>query len=166
MRLMSSLLFTSISILMVSQVIVVFPHIERPLFKYILSFTCLSSLTSFVLASKSQPGYLKRINSDQSNLLNLLKKVEPERICPACELVQSSMAFHCTACNRCIVDFDCHSLVVNNCISSNNRQYLILFLLSLLSFFLLLIIISVVHFEKPVFSIENMLPDFLGEKVG
>ena len=59
------------------------------------------------------------------------------------------MAIHCNACNRCIVDFDSHSLVVNNCISGNNRKYLILFLLSLLSFFLILTVISLVHFEKP-----------------
>ena len=120
-RCISSMLFLGITFLMFTQVIIVFPHVQIPLFKYILILSCFATLATFVVASKSQPGYLKRINSEQSNLLTLLKKVEPERVCPTCELVQANNAFHCTACNRCIVDFESHSLLVNNCISGNNR---------------------------------------------
>lgn len=72
---------------MVAEVSIVFPHIETALFKYLITFTCFTSLCFFVMASKSQPGYLKKVNSESSNLLTLLRKVEPERICPSCELV-------------------------------------------------------------------------------
>ena len=58
------------------------------------------------------------------------------------------------------MDFDCHSLVVNNCITSNNRQYLIAFLVSLMSFFMTLIVVSLIHFEKPGNDpINEMLDD-------
>ena len=151
------MLFCVIAVLMLSQVLIVYPHVQVNLFKYILALSCLATLITFVLASKSQPGYLKRLNSDQSTLLNLLKKVDADRICPTCELVQANMAYHCTACNRCIVDFDSHSILVNNCISGNNRQYLIVFLMSLLSFFLLLCMISFLHFKKPAQHFQSII---------
>lgn len=155
-RCVSSAIFSCITLLMLSQVTIVFPHIRVEIFKYMLSMSCFVTLATFVLASKSQPGYLKPINSEQANLLTLLKKFEPERVCPTCELVQANNAVHCTSCNRCIVDFDSHSLLVNNCISGNNRQYLILFLMSLLGFFMTLIIISLLHFEKSSSNIYQM----------
>ena len=71
------------------------------------------------------------------------------------------MAFHCSACNRCIVDFDNHSILVNNCISGNNQQYLIMFLLALLGFFVTLIMISILHFEKPSRAFENAFSDIV-----
>jgi len=137
---------------MLSQVLVVFPHVESPIFKYMLTMTCLLTLISFAIAQRSQPGHLRRI--EHSNLLQLLKKVEPERVCPTCELVQSNGAFHCTACRRCVVNFENHSLLVNNCVSNNNRKYLIAFLLSLLAFFCTLILIAVFHFEKPSLAFD------------
>ena len=157
------MVFLSIATLMLTQVIFVFPHIKYSLFKFVLSLTCFASLATFVMASKSQPGYLKRINSEQNSLLSLLKKMEAERVCPTCELVQQSMAVHCTACNRCIVDFDFHSILVNNCISRNNRHFLISFLVSLMGFFSTLIVISLAHFQKPSNGIDEILDELIDQ---
>lgn len=76
------MLFLGIATLMLSQVLVVFPHIRTSFFKYLLSLTCLLTMISFVIAQRSQPGYLKRFNSEQSNVVTLLRKVDPAKVCP------------------------------------------------------------------------------------
>mmetsp|Transcript_17743 Transcript_17743/g.22367 ORF Transcript_17743/g.22367 Transcript_17743/m.22367 type:complete len:143 (+) Transcript_17743:63-491(+) len=93
------------------------------------------------------------------NTLSLLKKVKPERVCPRCEVVQTNLAQHCSACDRCVVDFDGHSLLVNNCISANNRPYLIIALVSLIFFLAMQLIIAIFHFERPARAIDNFLED-------
>ena len=73
--------------------------------------------------------------------------------------MQTKHAYHCTACNKCIIDFEEHSLLVNTCITASNRQYLIMFLMCLLSFLLTLVLISVLHFDKPQTAIENAISE-------
>jgi len=146
---------------MLLQVVLVFPHIETAFLKYTLSATALMSMMSFVIVQRSHPGYLRSVvnNAEETNVITLLKKVEPQRVCPRCEVAQTGLAVHCEACDRCVVDFDGHSLLVNNCISSNNRPQLLMFLIALTSFFTMLAMISLFHFEKPTRAIDGILND-------
>ena len=88
MRWVSSLVFLGIATLMLLVVLLIFPHIVSAFFKYALAASCLLTLMSFVIAQRSHPGYLRRIgNSEESSVATLLKKVEPQRVCPRCEVV-------------------------------------------------------------------------------
>lgn len=70
------------------------------------------------------------------------------------------MAQHCAACDKCVVDFEGHSLLINNCVSGNNRPYMIMVLVSMSSFFFMLMTIAIFHFERPTQAIDGILEDF------
>ena len=58
----STVLFTGVVTLMLSQVIFVFPHINSLFFKGLLAMTCLATLSMFLITQRSHPGHLKKPN--------------------------------------------------------------------------------------------------------
>ena len=93
-----------------------------------------STLASFIIAKNSRPEHLRNFNRDPNHILSLLKRTDPYKICPTCELVQEVNTKHCAVCNLCIVDYHSHSCIVDNCITRHNRMYYIVFLLSMACF--------------------------------
>jgi hypothetical protein len=71
---------------------------------------------------------------------------------------------HCFACNKCVLDFDNHCSLLNNCYNNGNRIGFIAFISSILGFFFSLATISLMHFQKPSFILQSAIrPENLPE---
>ena len=140
--------------LMGMQVYHVFPHICQYFYKVLISVFTFTSLSTYFLASRTRPSYLINYSRNPNNLLSLLKKCNPDKICPSCELVQQVGTKHCTACNVCIIDYDQHSSLVDNCITRKNRIFYLVYLTSMVCFLITMIIVSLAHFDSP--SLEDV----------
>ena len=87
-KIMSYLISTTILVLMFMQVYNVFPHIGYDFYKILILLFTFTTLSTLLITKKSKPGHLINYSRDPNNILNLLRRCNPDRICPTCELVQ------------------------------------------------------------------------------
>ena len=139
------------------QVYHVFPHIDHLFYKVLIGVLTFTSLATYLITNKSPPSRLINYNKDPRNLLSLLKRFNADEICPTCEIVQPVGTKHCTACNVCVIDYDSHSSLVDNCITASNRMQYLVFLSSMICFLILMVIVSVAHFNTPTIEELNRL---------
>jgi len=149
------LMLFAVKSLMFMTMYYIYPHVQHSLYKITLSTFFLLIIITFVAAAHSKPIFLNdndmlRVpNETEGKMLQLLRRHDAAEICPHCEIVTRVDSRHCFACNKCVVSFDTHCNVLNNCINTGNRMSYILFLGSVLCFLLSLVAIAITHFEKP-----------------
>ena len=86
-----------------------------------------------VLSSLCNPGYLKR-NMESEECQNLLSEEQRHKqlsgaVCSECCSRRPLRTHHCAQCYRCIIRYDHHSYLLNNCIGYDNQVYYFFFLL-------------------------------------
>lgn len=121
----------------------------------IVCFSCfeLLVLTTFIVLSSSDPGY---IDQNQDTLVGLLKQYECFEICPDCVAVKLQRSKHCDICQRCVKVYDHHCPWVNNCIGSHNHAVFYVFIVLMvlnISYCFVQIILLVIHIDR----IKNQL---------
>ena len=90
-----------------------------------------------VLASLGNPGYLK-LNTESEESQTLIseetqRKRKPGIICDECGSRRPLRTYHCAKCYRCVIRYDHHSVLLNNCIGYGNQiQYGFFLLFSIL----------------------------------
>ena len=70
----------------------------------------------FMVTWKKNPGYIEK--SKKVSFLRLIEKLDPNTLCPTCEVVCSPETRHCFICDKCVEGFDHHCQWVNNCIGA------------------------------------------------
>ena len=93
--------------------------------------------TAFLLlASLKSPGYCADMEGEEdvekASLLNKSNSANAQRgsVCKQCGIKRPLRSCHCSECDRCIVRFDHHDVVINNCIGYGNQHYYVLFLIA------------------------------------
>jgi palmitoyltransferase len=76
-------------------------------------------LLSFTVCT--DPGFMK--SSEAVPFLELVKKFEPDYLCPSCEILCTEDSRHCIVCNRCVERLDHHCTWINVCIGLKNHAY-------------------------------------------
>ena len=99
-------------------------YIEYTLFGLFLLSTIL-----FVIASKKNPGFIKK--SDKISFLKLNKYFDPSYICPRCEVLRTPESRHCFICNKCVDRFDHHCQWLNTCIGAGNHVWFYAYLITI-----------------------------------
>ncbi|XP_069750392.1 uncharacterized protein [Narcine bancroftii] len=61
-----------------------------------------------------------------------------DRYCFICDVEVGSKSVHCSRCNKCVDEFNCHSIWLNNCVGHQNRKFYLGALIS--GFFLHLLV--------------------------
>ena len=85
------------------------------------------------LSSVCNPGYL-RLNMESDECQSLLSEEVKHKqlagaVCPDCCSRRPLRTHHCPLCYRCVIRFDHHSYLLNNCIGYDNQVYYFFFLL-------------------------------------
>jgi len=83
----------------------------------------------------------------------LIRKIDPESICPDCESIKSLRSRHCSICNKCVERYDHHCPWINNCVGTRNHGPFYGFVLSVFLQLIYSLIISIIS----IFSIFNKL---------
>lgn len=68
----------------------------------------------FVWTCHKDPGYIQKPKN--VSFEKLVNKLDPNSLCPTCEVMCTLESRHCFICNRCVEGFDHHCQWVNNCI--------------------------------------------------
>ena len=91
---------------------------------FMLSTTLISLklLISFFVAGKQKPGYLQKEEGDEFDMIELLKTVPSNKICPFCKVLKTPRSKHCAQCNKCVDRFEQHSIWLNNCVGRHNSN--------------------------------------------
>ena len=88
-----------------------------------------------LLASLKSPGYCADMDGEEdvekASLLNKTSNPGVQRgsVCKQCGIKRPLRSCHCSHCDRCVVRFDHHDVVINNCVGYGNQHYFLLFLL-------------------------------------
>lgn len=86
------------------------------------------SMVFFYLTSTTNPGYLK--GTSPLPFLSLVERLDPNNLCPECEVPCQTTSRHCYICNQCVSDYDHHCNWVNNCIGGHNHRFFLIFIMS------------------------------------
>ncbi|CAI5462414.1 unnamed protein product [Closterium sp. Yama58-4] len=103
--------------------------------RYTAPASLIATLTTFLIASISDPGTVTSATVQQTQALYPYDGViYTRRFCSSCKIPRPARAKHCRVCNRCISRFDHHCGWVNNCVGENNLRYFLLFLFANICF--------------------------------
>ena len=73
-------------------------------------------------------------------------------MCETCEIMRKPKASHCHVCNNCVVGFDHHCNILNQCIGKRNNRVYKLMLISTWLFFLVVILACMMALlDEPVY---------------
>ena len=81
----------------------------------------------FVMASCTEPGYLK---NDKVDFMEMLDSIDSTQLCPDCNTIRTSRSRHCSVCKHCIERFDHHCPWINNCVGLKNHKTFYMYILS------------------------------------
>lgn len=70
----------------------------------------------FTLTKLKDPGYLKK--AENVPFIRLVEKLNPNELCPKCELTCTEESRHCFICDRCVEGFDHHCQWLNSCVGA------------------------------------------------
>jgi len=90
------------------------------------------AFVSLTITWATQPGRLKK--SEQVEFVNLVERMDPNLLCPTCEVICTPDSRHCYICDSCIERFDHHCHWVNNCIGPRNHPAFFVYILALAIF--------------------------------
>ena len=115
-------------------------------------------IISFVIANRSDPGFLKA--SDNMTWLEMVqKKIPINKYCPYCRVKKEEKVKHCHICCRCVAAFDHHCNWIDNCVGDNN-------IFSFLFFVIMILINLIFSFYLGINSLMNTKQeDFLDFKI-
>ncbi len=102
--------------------------LEHPFSGYLIYHCRILFVTAFLLwiiAAKSDPGYLKR--DAKIDFMTLMNTIDATNICSDCRLIQTPRSFHCGYCDTCVDRFDHHCPWIDNCVGKNNYGRFFLF---------------------------------------
>ncbi|EFA77685.1 hypothetical protein PPL_12294 [Heterostelium album PN500] len=86
------------------------------------------TLTSFVVSSVSDPGYITHENhSGFQSKFKYDRILYVKKSCETCEFVKPSRSKHCRVCDKCVARFDHHCPWINNCVGEKNLRYFLIF---------------------------------------
>ena len=122
----------------------------------------LMTIIFYMVASCTEPGYTKKIQTDQF-AGNISKAIQEGRnidyFCFTCRSIWGPDIRHCPICQRCVENHDHHCQVIDNCIGRKNHCYFIGFLVTATLYGLVLVLCSsflFVSFLKCGFGQEMM----------
>ena len=111
--------------------------VENQIVTYALIGSTCGKIMFMVLTSLGNPGYLK-LNTESEESQTLISEEKREKrkagiICDECGSRRPLRTYHCAKCYRCVIRYDHHSVLLNNCIGYGNQvQYGLFLLFSLL----------------------------------
>ena len=125
---------------------------------YFFYFLLILLIISFVIANRSDPGFLKA--SDNMTWLEMVqKKIPINKYCPYCRVKKEEKVKHCHICCRCVATFDHHCNWIDNCVGDNN-------IFSFLFFVIMILINLIFSFYLGINSLMNTKQeDFLDFKI-
>ena len=151
--------------------IAILPYIPAP--NVVLAIISLFVLVKFLfIATKlKDPGYLKKATNVP--FLRLVEKLNPNELCPKCELTCTEESRHCFICERCVEGFDHHCQWLDSCIGANNHNTFLLFVFAMQTYIVSVILLFFnyvdLDFTESLLQkqqAEGILPNVLGSKFG
>jgi len=100
----------------------------------VLGIALFGTGVSYVLVSKSDPGYVgTEAKLDFDALLENIETKDvlkdAERVCFSCDIIKPLRSKHCRFCDKCVYRFDHHCGWVGNCVGKKNHPLFLAFLL-------------------------------------
>lgn len=119
-------------------------------YAYTMAGLVLLTQLSMCYVATKDPGFINTATHD-SEKVRRLTRVEKEvndaetpfykshiyepRFCQTCKITRPPLASHCNFCDACVINFDHHCTVINQCIGARNRRpFLIYLIFSFLTF--------------------------------
>ena len=111
---------------------------------WLIYFTGISidfiTLVLHIWLASTDPGYIRK---DDLTFIKLLETINPEILCPDCQVIRPPRSRHCILCGQCVDRYDHHCPWINNCVGIKNHNLFMFYLIFQLISLLVTIIFSV-----------------------
>jgi hypothetical protein len=98
-----------------------------------------ASLIFFGLTASRDPGYV-HANDEWVSFADQVDRLDPNSLCPRCELPCQPSSKHCYICERCVARYDHHCNWVDNCIGDGNYSWFLAFVFTQTAYMIMLTI--------------------------
>ena len=119
-------------------------------YSYTMAVMVLLTQLSMCYVATKDPGFINPATHDSASVRRLTRvekgvndvetpfyksHIYEPRFCQTCKITRPPLASHCNFCDACVIKFDHHCTVINQCIGARNRRpFLIYLILSFLTF--------------------------------
>ena len=119
-RLLNAIIFFGLHIFFESLIyFLLLPLISGYYWYYFFYTLVILLIVSFIIANRSDPGFLKP--TDNMTWLEMVQnKIQINEYCPYCRVKKEGKVKHCHVCCRCVAGFDHHCNWIDNCVGDNN----------------------------------------------